>query len=100
MSCYTTYDANGNPVHNYFGDVTINITSASNGGAGYVAPACNDPNPIVNEQLPSYTVHTSVSGGSAPVSAPEFDWLGAQGLLVAAVVLLMLKGRRTKPSGG
>jgi hypothetical protein len=102
--CFTTFDANGNPVHNYVGDATIQLQSA-NGTAAYQAPTCNDPppaaNPLVTEPLPAYTIHTSVNGGSsAPVAAREFDWLGAQGLLVAAVVLLMLKGRRIKPSRG
>ena len=59
--------------HNYTGNVTIDLTSASNGGAGYVAPACNDPPPApVTEQLPAFTIHTSVSG--TPVTAPEFSW--------------------------
>src|SRR6516164_3609614 len=99
MSCYTTYDANGNPIHNYTGNVTLDLTSASNGGAGYVAPGCNDPPPAtVTEQLPAYTIHTSVSGGGAPIAAPEFDWAGAPAMLaVAVMVLLMLKARRIKP---
>jgi hypothetical protein len=96
MSCYITYDSNGNPIHNYTGDVTIDLTSASNGGAGYVAPGCNDPppaNPIVSEQLPSYTIHTGVS--SSPVSAPEFSWDGVPAMLAIAVIaVLMLRGRR------
>jgi hypothetical protein len=100
MSCYTTYDANGNPIHNYTGNVTLDLTSASNGGAGYVAPACNDPPPAtVTEQLPAYTIHTSLSGG--PVVPPEFSWAGAPAMLaVAVMVLLMLRGRQIKPSGG
>jgi hypothetical protein len=75
MDCYTTYDANGNPIHNYVGDVTVDLTSASNGGAGFVAPSFNDAPPgtpiVVQDTLPAYTMHPTVSGQSSPVSAPE-----------------------------
>jgi hypothetical protein len=87
MSCYVTTDANGNPVHNYVGDVSVDLTSASDGGAGYLAPGCNDPPPgnslVVNEQLPAYTIRTSVSG--SPVSALE---PGALALLAIGLVAL------------
>ena len=105
MSCYETVDANGTVTRNFVGDATIQLQSA-NGTAAYQAPTCNDPppaaNPLVTEQLPAYTIHTSVSGGGrAPVAAPEFDWAGAPAMLaVAVMVLLMLKGRRIKPSRG
>jgi hypothetical protein len=101
MSCYTSIDpATGEVTHNYYGDVSINLTSASNGGAGYVAPTCNDPPPTtVTEQLPAYTIHTSLSS-SSPVSAPEFDWAGAPTMLAIAVIaVLMLRGRRRTTVG-
>ena len=101
MSCYETIDpATGEVTHNYTGNVTIDLTSACNGGAGYVAPACKDPAPAtVAEQLPAYTIHTSLS--SSPVTAPELSWSGASAMLAVAVMaLLMLRAHRIRPSGG
>jgi len=72
MSCYETVDSQGVITRHYTGGVTMNLTSANTGGAGYVAPSCTDPppaNPLVTEQLASYTIHTSV--GSSPASVPE-----------------------------
>jgi hypothetical protein len=102
LSCYITIDpATGEVTHDYVGDVTLDLTSASNGGAGYVAPSCDEqrPNPLVlNEQLPAYTIHTSLS--NSPLAAPEFSWEGAPAMLaVAVMMLLMLKARRIKPLG-
>jgi hypothetical protein len=96
MSCCTTVDpATGEVTHNYTGNVTIELTSASNGGAGCVAPACNDP-PLasVTEQLPAFTIHASVSG--SPVAAPELSWSGAPAMLAVGVIsVLMLQARRS-----
>ena len=93
-SCFTTIDpATGEVTHNFTGNVTIDLTSASNGGAGYVAPTCNDPPPAtVTEQLPSFTVHTSLS--SSPVAAPELSIPepGTFALLLFGILALM--GRR------
>jgi hypothetical protein len=100
MSCYITIAPDGTITRNFVGDATIQLQSANNDGAGYVAPACNDPPPGSNpvDQLPAYTIHTSESGG--PVAAPEFSWEGAPAMLaVAVMVLLMLKARRIRPSG-
>ena len=41
MSCYQTIDSQGGITRHYTGDVTINLTSAGNGGANYVPPACS-----------------------------------------------------------
>jgi len=43
MNCTTVETINGQPteVRNYVGNATIQLSSASNGGAGYHAPACS-----------------------------------------------------------
>jgi hypothetical protein len=75
--------------HNFTGNVTVDLTSASNGGADYVAPTCNDPPPAaVTEQLPAYTIHASLS--SSPVVAPELSWSGAPTMLAVAVMVLLM----------
>jgi len=40
VSCYITTDANGVQTRHFTGDATMSLTSASDGGAGYVAPTC------------------------------------------------------------
>jgi hypothetical protein len=97
MSCLTSIDpATGQVTHNYTGNVTVDLTSASNGGAGYVAPTC-DGTPPTTDQFPSYTVQTSINGVSHPVAAPEFDWYGAPAMLAIAVMsMLMLKAQRRR----
>jgi hypothetical protein len=97
MSCYLTISPDGTITRNFVGDATIQLQSANNPGV-YQAPDCTGT-PPTTDQLPAYTIHTSVSG--SPVAAPEFDWAGAPAMLaVAVMVLVMLKARRIKPSGG
>jgi len=97
VSCYETVDpATGEVTHNYTGSVTIDLTSASNGGAGYQAPACNGPPPTtVTEQLPSYTIHSSLSG--SPVAAPELSVPEpSTAALLVVVMLTLLSWRRAR----
>jgi hypothetical protein len=56
----------------------------------------NDPaNPLVTEQLPAYTIHTSVSGQSAQVSAPELSVPepSTAALFIVAVVVALRRRR-------
>jgi hypothetical protein len=52
MSCYTTTDANGTVTRHYTGDVTMTMTSASTGGAGYTPPACYQQHSVVSAPEP------------------------------------------------
>jgi hypothetical protein len=67
MSCYITTDANGAVTRHYTGDVTMTMTSASTGAAGYTPPACSQQH--------------------SAVSAPE---PGALALLVLGLVVLRM----------
>ena len=72
MSCtitYETIDGQTVTVRNYTGDVSMNLTSASNGGADYVAPAC------------------SVKTTSHSVLEPSTATLFALGLILGALSL-------------
>jgi hypothetical protein len=96
MSCFLTVAPGGTITRNFVGDATIQLQSANNPGA-YQAPDCTGT-PPTTDQLPSYTIHTSVSG--SPVSAPEFDWSGAPTMLAVAVMaILMLAARRKRLTG-
>jgi MYXO-CTERM domain-containing protein len=95
-SCFISIESiDGQPteVRNFTGDVTIQLTSAYGGdGAPFIPPACNDAPPsnpiVVQDTLPAYTMHMSVSGQSTPVSAPE---PGALALLVVGLVALVMR---------
>jgi hypothetical protein len=97
MSCYETVDANGTVTRNFVGDATIQLQSAD-GTAAYQAPTCNDPPPgtpiVVQDTLPAYTIHTSISGQSTPVSAPELSVPEPSTAALFVVAMLVLLSRR------
>jgi len=97
---YTTVAPDGTITRNFVGDATIQLQSANNPGA-YQAPDCTGT-PPTTDQLPNYALTANINGVShSPVAAPELDWAGAPAMLaVAVMVLLMLRARRIKPSGG
>ena len=94
MSCYETIDLNGTVTPHYTGGVTINLTSVSDSGAGYVPPACAaGSSPHIGGGYRG-AAHTSALSGSHPATsvAEPGTWLL---LLIGIAALGVNRVRRT-----